>query len=132
MPKPTFEKYADILDRPSFAHLSTLMPDGSPHSSPVWIDRDGDKILVNTAKGRVKDENMRRDPRVAISVSDPENPYRTLMIRGKVVKITEEGADAHIDAMAKKYLGKDSYPFRAPGEVRVLYTIEPTVVSGWG
>ena len=66
MPKPTFEKYADILDRPSFAHLSTLMPDGSPHSSPVWIDRDGDKILVNTAKGRVKDENMRRDPCVVI------------------------------------------------------------------
>jgi PPOX class probable F420-dependent enzyme len=132
MPNTIPEKYADILSKPAFAHLATLMPDGTPQSSPVWIDRDGDKLVVNTARGRVKDENMSRDSRVAISVTDPENPYRTLMIRGKVVKGTEEGADAHIDAMAKKYLGKETYPFRGPGEVRVMYFIEPTSVSSWG
>ena len=132
MSKKTFEKYADILDKPAFAHISTLMPDGSPHSSPVWVDREGDRLIVNTARGRVKDENVKRDPRVAVSVTDPENPYRTLMVRGKVVEVREDGADAHIDAMAKKYLGKDTYPFRGPGEVRVMYTIEPEVVSAWG
>lgn len=124
--------YVDILEKPSFAHLSTLMPDGSPQSSPVWVDVDGSHVLVNSAEGRVKDENMRRDPRVAISVTDPENPYRCLMIRGRVSKITQEGADEHINRMAKKYLDKDEYPFRQPGEVRVLYYIEPESVASWG
>ena len=78
--------FADILKKPSFAHLSTLMADGGPQSSPVWIDTDGSQLVVNSAEGRVKDRNMRRDPRVAISVADPENPYRCLMIRGRVSK----------------------------------------------
>lgn len=112
------------LKKPIFVHLTTVMPDGSPQASPVWIDLDGDAILVNSAQGRVKDKNMRRDPRVALSAVDPDNPYTPLMLRGKVVEITSKGADAHIDSMAKKYLGKDTYPFRQPGEVRVLYRIE--------
>jgi len=126
------DAYADILSKPAFAHLSTLMKDGSPQSSPVWIDTDGPLLLVNSAEGRVKDRNVRRDPRVALSVCDPQNPYRSLMIRGRVTKITNEGADAHIDRMAKKYMDVDEYPFRAPGEKRVLYYIEPLSVSVMG
>ena len=124
--------FADILKKPSFAHLSTLMADGSPQSSPVWIDTDGSQLVVNSAEGRVKDRNMRRDPRVAISVADPENPYRCLMIRGRVSKITKDGADEHINRMAKKYMGVDEYPFRQPGEVRVLYYIDPESVATMG
>ncbi len=123
------ESHADILGKQAFAHLSTLMPDGSPQSSPVWIDTADGKVVINSAEGRRKDKNIRADPRIAVSITDPDNPYRCVMIRGKVVDITTEGADAHIDAMAKKYLGKDSYPFRQPGEVRVLYTIEADRVS---
>ncbi len=120
-----------ILKTTAFAHLSTLMADGSPQTSPVWIDEKDGHVLVNSARGRVKDLNMERDARVAVSVTDPENPYRGLMIRGRVVRITQEGADAHIDALAHRYMGKD-YPFRAPGEVRVLYYIEPTSVAVLG
>jgi PPOX class probable F420-dependent enzyme len=124
------EKYADLLVKPAFASLVTLMQDGSPQVSPVWIDRDGDFLVINSAKGRVKDRNMRRDPRVAVSILDPENPYRYMEIRGRVVEITEGGADAHIDRMAKKYLGKDRYPWRKSDEVRVLYKVKPEHVSG--
>lgn len=130
--KPIPESHADILDKPAFAHLSTLMKDGSPQASAVWVDTDGPLIVVNSAEGRLKDRNIRRDPRVAISVIDPENPYRSLMIRGRVAKITTEGADAHIDKMAKKYMGVDSYPFRTPEEVRVMYYIEPERVAAMG
>jgi PPOX class probable F420-dependent enzyme len=132
MAKKIPDSHVDLLDKPSMAHLATLMPDGSPQVSPVWIDRDGDTLYVNSAEGRVKDKNMARDARVAISVTDPANPYRALMIRGKVKKITKDGADAHIDKMAKKYLGQDTYPFRQPGEVRVVYTIEATSAVGMG
>jgi PPOX class probable F420-dependent enzyme len=118
-----------VLKKPVFVHLTTLMPDGSPQASPVWVDIDGDAILVNSAQGRVKDQNMRRDPRVAVSVTDPDNPYKALMVRGKVTKISLEGAEAHIDKLAKKYLGKDTYPYRKPGEARVIYRIEPQIVS---
>ncbi len=123
------ESHADILKKPAFAHLSTLMSDGSPHTAPVWIDTDEGYVVINSAEGRLKDRNVRRDPRVAISLTDPENPYRSLTIRGRVVKITNEGADAHIDRMAKKYMGVDSYPYRKPTEVRVLYYVEPEKVS---
>jgi PPOX class probable F420-dependent enzyme len=117
--------FRDLLTKKSFAFLATVMPDGSPQVTPVWLDLDGDFIRVNSAKGRLKDKNMRRDPRVALSMLDPENPYRHLSVRGKVVEITEKGADAHIDALAKKYLGLDTYPNRQPGEVRVIYRIQP-------
>lgn len=123
------DDWKSVLKKPVFVHVTTLMPDGSPHSSPVWVDVEGDTIVLNSAVGRVKDKNVRRDPRVAISVTDPDNPYKALMLRGKVTQITQDGADAHIDKMAKKYLGKDKYPFRKPGEVRVIYRVEPQVIS---
>jgi PPOX class probable F420-dependent enzyme len=119
------EKYVDLFQKKAFAQLGTLMPDGSPQVSPVWVDYDGSNILINSAKGRVKDKNMRRDPRVCVDLIDPENPYRHLSVRGRVIDITEQGADAHIDKLAKKYLGQDKYPRRVPGEIRVIYKIEP-------
>ena len=126
------EKYADLFSKKAFASLGTLMPDGSPQVTPVWIDYDGSYVIFNSAKGRQKDRNVRRDPRVAIAVIDPENAYRYIEIRGRVAEITEEGADDHINKMAKKYLGKDIYPFRQPGEVRVMYKIEPLHIQGNG
>jgi PPOX class probable F420-dependent enzyme len=126
------DQFKDLFSKVAFAHLATLMPDGSPQVTPVWCDFDGTNVRVNSAKGRVKDKNMRRDKRVALSVQDPENPYRYLAMRGEVVEITEEGADAHIDSLAKKYLGKDKYPFRGPGEVRVIYKIRPVNVHTMG
>jgi len=109
-----------------------LMPDGAPQVTPVWCDFDGANVLINSAKGRLKDKNMRRHKRVALSIMDPDNAYRHLALRGEVVEITESGADAHIDKLAKKYLGKDKYPFRGPGEVRVIYKIRPDKVSAMG
>ena len=126
------EELKDILNKRAFAHLATLMPDGSPQVTPVWCDFDGTHVRINSAKGRLKDKNMRRDKRVALAIHDPDNPYRYLAIRGNVDEITERGADAHIDALAKKYLDKDRYPFRAPGEVRVIYKIRPDKVSNVG
>ena len=120
--------HADILGKQAFAHLSTLNADGSPQVTPVWVDFDGTNVVINTARGRVKTKNLEREPRVALSIADPENPYRYLGIQGRVVDMTENGGDAHIDKMAKKYLGKDSYPFRAPGEKRVIVKIAPDKV----
>jgi PPOX class probable F420-dependent enzyme len=122
------EKYTDLFQKRAFASLGTLMPDGRPQVTPVWVDYDGEHIIFNSAKGRQKDRNVRRDPRVSLAIIDPENPYRYLEIRGKVTEITEQGADAHIDKMAKKYLGKDSYPYRTPGEVRIIVKIAPEKV----
>ena len=124
--------YHDILDKKAFVHLATRMKDGSPQVSPVWAERDRNTIIINSAKGRLKDRNMRADDRVALSATDPDNPYRSIMIRGRVTKITEEGADEHIDALAEKYLDKDKYPFRQPDEVRVKYFIEPLKVATMG
>jgi PPOX class probable F420-dependent enzyme len=126
------EKYSDLLspNKKAFAHLATLMKDGSPQVTPVWLDYTDGMIRVNTARGRVKDRNLKVGSRVALSIQDPENPYRYVQIRGKVAKETEQGADAHIDSLAKKYMGVDSYPFRNAAEKRVIYYIEPT--SGQG
>lgn len=126
------EKYVDLLEKQAFANLGTLMKDGSPQVTPVWVDYDGKFVRINSAKGRVKDKNIRRDPRVSISLQDPANPYRYLEIRGRVVEITETGADDHINKLSKKYLNNPVYPFRKPGEVRVTYRIEPTKVSSMG
>lgn len=117
--------FKDLLGKKGFANFGTLMPDGSPQVTPVWYDAEGDLIRINSARGRQKDRNVHRDPRVALSIQDPENPYRYLEIRGKVVEITEDGADAHIDLLAKKYMGVDSYPYRTPTEKRVIYKIKP-------
>ena len=124
--------HSDLFDKQAFAYLATLNADGSPQVTPVWVDRDGSNILVNTARGRVKDRNLERDGRVALVISDPANPYRYLGIQGRVAKMSEQGADAHIDKMAKKYMGKDKYPLRQPGEVRVLVTIAPEKVHTMG
>jgi PPOX class probable F420-dependent enzyme len=121
--------HADLLTtKTAFAHVATLNADGSPQVTPVWVDTDGTHVLINTAKGRVKAKNLERDSRVALSIADPENAYRYLAIQGRVVGMTEQGGDAHIDKMAKKYLGKDSYPYRTPTEVRVIVKIAPEKV----
>jgi len=125
MAQPIPESHRDILDKKALAHLATLMPDGSPQVTPVWCDFDGVHVRVNSAKGRRKDRNMRRDPRVSLSLCDPDDPYRYLEIRGEVVEITEDGADEHIDQLAYKYLGLDEYPYRQAEEVRVIYKIAP-------
>ncbi|MGI9646932.1 MAG: PPOX class F420-dependent oxidoreductase [Acidimicrobiia bacterium] len=113
-----------LLDGANFATLATLMPDGSPQATTMWIDRDGDYIRFNTAKGRAKPRNMDRDPRVAVAIHNVDDPYEAYAIQGRVVKTREEGADEHIDSLAKKYLGLDEYPWRAAGMVRVTYLIE--------
>ncbi len=119
------DKYRDLFSKRAFASLATLMPDGRPQVTPVWCDLDGDYVIFNSAKGRQKDRNVRRDPRVSLAIIDPDNPYRYLEIRGRVVEITEEGSDALIDKLAKKYLGVDKYPYGQAGEVRVTYKIQP-------
>jgi PPOX class probable F420-dependent enzyme len=125
-------KYRDLFDKKAFANLATVMPDGTPQVTPVWVDYDGTHVIVNSARGRRKDKNIERNSSVALSIMDPDNPYRYLEVRGRVAEITEEGADDHIDKMAKKYMGVDKYPGRSPGEVRVIYKIEPQRTSHMG
>jgi PPOX class probable F420-dependent enzyme len=125
-------KYRDLFEKKAFAHLATVSASGAPQSTPVWVDFDGTHIRFNTARGRVKDRNLAANPRLALSILDPENPYRYIQVRGRVVEVTEQGADAHIDALAKKYLGQDRYPFRQPGEVRVTVKIAPERVQTMG
>ena len=119
------DSHLDLFQKKAFANLATLMPDGQPQVTPVWVDYDGRYVIINTAANRQKDKNLQRDKRVAMAIMDPDNPYRYLEVRGHVAERTLDGADRHIDAMAKKYLGKDKYPFSQPGEVRVLFKIEP-------
>ena len=132
--QPFPEKYLDLLQqqKKAFANLATTMPDGSPQVTPVWFDYQDGLIRVNTAKGRVKARNMKTGVPVALAIMDPDNPYRYLQIRGRVGRVIEEGADRHIDSLAKKYLGKDKYPWGRPGEMRVTYEIEPASASGMG
>jgi PPOX class probable F420-dependent enzyme len=118
-----------LLENKDFAHVATLNADGSPQVSAVWIGSDGDLVTFNTAEGRVKTNNLHRDGRVAISIADQANPYENLIIQGKVVDITTDGADDDIDALAKRYMDADSYPFRQPGEQRVIVKIEPEKVN---
>jgi len=126
------DKNVDLFSKKAFANLATVNPDGTPQVTPVWVDYDGTHVLVNSARGRRKDKNMETNPAVAISILDPDNPYRYLEVRGRVAEITEDGADEHIDKMAKKYLGQDKYPFRQPGEVRVIFKIQPLHTSRMG
>jgi PPOX class probable F420-dependent enzyme len=119
------KEFADLFQKRAFANLATIMPDGSPQVTPVWFDYDGTHFIVNSAKGRVKDRNMRRNPQVALSIVDPSNPYRYLAVRGRVTEITEDGAVKNIDRLSKKYLGIDKYAGSAPGEIRVIYKITP-------
>ena len=121
-----------LLEEPNFGAMATVMPDGSPQVTTVWVDTDGKHILVNTAEGRQKPRNIRRDNRVALSIFDRQNPYAQATVRGKIVDILAEGADAHIDKLAKRYLGKDTYPFRQPGEQRLILKIEPERIVAQG
>ena len=127
------DAFKDVLTKKkAFAALATVGADGGPQVTPVWFDWDGTYLRFNTAKGRVKDKNMRRTPKVALAILDPDNPYRYLQIRGRVTETTETGADAHIDSLAKKYTGVDKYQHRQPGEVRVIYKVLPERVQVMG
>jgi anthraniloyl-CoA monooxygenase len=130
---PIPPEFLDLFDKATFAHLATLMPDGSPQVTPVWIDYDGCHILINSAAGRQKDLNMQKRRQVAIEIPDPDNPNRYVAVRGRVVEITEDDADQHLDRLARRYLGRDRYPdsYRFPGEVRRIYKIAPTRVTTW-
>ena len=124
--------HQDLLTRPLLAVLSTIMPDGSPQASPLWFDFDGTFIRINSARGRTKDRNMRRDPRVALVIIDDANPYRYVQIRGKVVKMIEgDVARKHINALSQRYTGQD-WKLASPNELRVIYFIQPEYVSGLG
>ena len=124
------QNFSDIVNKRVFASFATLMPDGRPQVTPVWIDAENGRLVINTAKGRQKHRNVQRDPRVAVTLVDPDNPYHYVEIRGRVVEMTERGASEHIDKMAKKYLDKDKYPFAQPGEQRILLKIEPEHTGG--
>jgi len=126
------DQYKDLLKKKAFASLATINADGTPQVTPVWFDYDGAHVRFNTAKGRVKDKNLRRNPAVALAIQDPDGPYRYVQIKGWVAEVTEAGADAHIDALAKKYMGQDTYPNRRPGEVRVIFKIAPERVQTMG
>ena len=118
------DSFLDLFTKPAFAHLATVMPDGSPQVTPIWIDYDGQHVLINSAKGRVKNRNMQQRAQVALTITDPDNPYRYLMIRGHVAEITEEGGDQHLDQLALRYLGSP-YPdaWRRPDEIRQIFKI---------
>lgn len=125
------QKVLGLIEGKNFAHVATLMPDGSPQVTAVWIDHEGDLIVFNTAEGRVKYKNLMNDKRIALSIADATNPYSEIWIRGKVVEITTDGAEAHIDKLAKKYLDKETYPWRN-GEKRVLVKVEAEKINeGW-
>jgi PPOX class probable F420-dependent enzyme len=118
----------ELLKAKNFVTVSTLRPDGSVHAAPTWVDVQDGKPVLNTAEGRAWPRNLERDPRVTLTVQNMENPYEYVTIRGRVSERTTEGADAHIDALAKKYMGVDSYPLRQPGEQRLIVRIDPEYV----
>ncbi|MEZ4861586.1 MAG: PPOX class F420-dependent oxidoreductase [Caldilineaceae bacterium] len=122
--------HRDILDKKSFAHVATVNDEGVPQVTPVWVEYDGEHVLINSARGRKKDRNLRAHPQVALSIQDPDNSYRYVGLQGKVVEVTEEGGYDHINKLSHKYTGND-YP-KNPGEVRVIYKIAPTQVWTMG
>jgi len=126
------ESYRDLFTKKAFALVATVGRDGSPQVTPVWVDYDGTHVRFNTARGRVKDTNLQRSPKIALAILDPDNPYRYLQVRGRVVEMTEKGADQHIDALAKKYTGQERYAHRRPGEVRVTVKVLPEKVQSMG
>jgi PPOX class probable F420-dependent enzyme len=119
------EQVSKILSDKNFAFLGTLMKDGRPHVTPVWVDLDNDHILINTAEGRIKHKNLTRDPRVSISLIDKNNPYSMVTIQGTVVDQIKEGADDHIDKLARKYLKAEKYPGHSPSVKRIIIKIKP-------
>lgn len=127
------EAFTDLFERKSFANFATVMPDGTPQVTPVWVDYDGDHVLVNTVRGRQKEKNVRRDPKVGLSVFDPDDPYRYVSVRGEVDEVTQDGAVEHINELAKRYMGRDEYPNLGEEQgPRVVVKIRPdrVVTSG--
>lgn len=118
----------ELIEEPNFCFVATLRHDGTPHVAPVWVDHEAGEIVLNSARGRAWPANLERDPRVTLTIPNRENNYEYVSIRGRLAAVTEDGADAHIDAMAKKYLGRDTYPFRQAGEQRIVLRIAPEQV----
>ncbi len=126
------ESHSDILETTALAHIATIGPHGEPQNNPVWFDWDGTHLLFSQTKGRQKYHNLERDPRVAISIVDPENPYRYLEIRGRLVRVDEDPNLDFINRMAKKYMGKDKYPWHNPTDERVVMVVEPEHTTKMG
>lgn len=126
------EKYKDLIEGPVVVSLATILPDGRPQVTPVWCDLQDGYLRINTAKGRRKHRDMEERPDVTVMALDPENPFRYVEIRGRVAEMTEEGADQHIDQLARTYMGVDRYPNHTDSETRIICKIEPSVVSGMG
>ena len=122
----------ELLKAKNFCHVATLRADGTIHGVPVWVDIQDGQPVLNTAEGRAWPRNLERDPRVTLTVQNMDNPYQYLEIRGRAATPEREGADEHIDAMAKKYMDKDEYPLRQPGEQRVIIRVEPEHAKVWG
>src|SRR5262249_36309352 len=132
MASPIPDKYLDLFQKKAFAHVATIMPDGSTQVTPVWVDYDGRSFRFIYARGSTRDKNFRSNQNDAVAIQDPDNPYRYLQVRGRVVEITEAGADDHINKLSQKYVGKPVYEGRQPGEVRVMYKIDPLKASTMG
>lgn len=127
--KVTDPSVRKLFEGKNFVFISSIMRDGSPQVTPTWVDIENGNILVNTAIGRLKHKNISRDPRVALAIADQNNPYDMVTVRGRTIEqLTGDAAEEHIDKMAKKYIGKDKYPFRSPGEKRVILKIKPEKV----
>jgi len=126
------EGVEDLLRSTALAHVATVGPNGEPQNNPVWFDWDGEHLKFSQTKTRQKYRNLNRDPRVALSIVDPENPYRYLEVRGEVAKVEEDPDLDFINAMAKKYMGRDKYPFHQAGDERVVVFVEPRHTTGMG
>ena len=124
--------FQKLLREPAYCQVATLMPDGAPQLTQTWVDTDGEHILINTFDGSQKSRNVRRDPRVAVNVVDPTQAWRIANVRGRVVAVTTEGADRHIDQLARKYLGAETYPFRRPDQVRIILKIAAEKINQIG
>ncbi len=132
MPDTLDGRKRELLEAPNFCNVATILRDGTPHVVPTWVDVEGDQIWLNSAEGRLWPKNIRRDPRVTLTILDQENPYEFVSIRGRLVEDTHDGADEHIDKLAKKYMGVDTYPLRKEGEQRVIFKIQPERVIHYG
>lgn len=125
------EEYHDLFEKQTFAHFASLMPDGAPHAVPVWVGYDGEHLLVNTTDARRKTRNVENDPRVAVSMVDPDDPYRSLNVQGEVVEVTEDGAVEHINELTQRYMGQEEYPNLGDEEgARVIVKVRPDNVMG--
>ncbi len=132
MPETLEGRGRELLEAPNFCIVATILKDGTPHVVPTWVDVEGDLVRLNSAEGRLWPKNIRRDPRVTLTVLNQENPYEFVSIRGRLVEDTHEGADEHIDQLAKKYMDVDTYPLRKEGEQRVTFKIQPERVIHHG